>query len=182
MKTIKKVFNIYEITELKGEAKGNAIENARDEFQEMVSDFYYNEMLETFKKVAKELNVDVVGWCIGCFDRNLYIDIDITDYMELSNTEKNKLVDKVNQFIKSNQDFTITGVYTDDYFKEYFIKNNINEVTYNNLHKHITESFDWVLSKYINDIENDILNDDLMIEYSQDNEFMFLENGEFYRD
>lgn len=182
MKTIKKVFNIYEITELKGKAKENAIEHARNEFQEMVSDFYYSEMLATFKEVAKELNVDVVGWCIGCFDPNKYIHIDITDYMELPNIEKNKMVEKVNQFIKSDQDFLISGVYTDDYFKDYFIKNNINEITYNDLHKHIINSFDWVLSQYINDLENDILNDNLMIEYSKDNEFMYLENGNFYQD
>lgn len=102
--------------------------------------------------------------------------------MELSNTEKNKLVDKVNKFIKSDQDFSLTGVYTDDYFKDYFIKNNINKVTYNNLHKHIINSFDWVLNQYIDDLENDILNNDLMIEYAQDNEFLFLENGKFYQD
>lgn len=182
MKTIKKVFNIYEITELKGNAKNEAIENVRDQFQEMVSDFYYSEMLATFKEVAKELNINVVDWCIGCFDPNKYIHIDITDYMELPNIEKNKMVEKVNQFIKSDQDFLISGVYTDDYFKDYFIKNNINEVTYNNLYKHIIDSFDWVLNQYIKDLENDILNDDLMIEYSQDNEFMFLENGKFYQD
>lgn len=182
MKTITQIFNIYEIKELKGKAKNEAIENVRNGFQEMVSDFYYSEMLATFKEVAKELNVDVVGWCIGCFDTNKYIHIDITDYMELSNIEKNKLVDKVNQFIKSDYDCIFTGVYTDDYFKDYFIKNNINEVTYNNFHKHIINSFDWVLDQYINDLENDILNDDLMIEYSQDNEFLFLENGKFYQD
>lgn len=182
MKTIKKVFNIYEITELKGKTKEKAIEYSRDQFQEMVSNFYYEEMLSTFKEVAKRLNIDVVGWCIGCFDPNKYIHIDITDYMELSNKEKNKMVEKVNQFIKSDQDFLISGVYTDDYFKDYFIKNNINEVTHNDLHKHIIDSFDWVLDQYINDLENDILNDDLMIEYAQDNEFLFLENGQIYQD
>lgn len=182
MKTIKKVFNIYEITELKGNAKNEAIENVRNQFQEMVSDFYYEEMLSTFKQAAKNLNIDITDWCIGCFDPNTYININITNYMELSNTEKNKLVDKVNKFIKSDQDFSLTGVYTDDYFKDYFIKNNINKVTYNNLHKHIINSFDWVLNQYIDDLENDILNNDLMIEYAQDNEFLFLENGKFYQD
>lgn len=181
MKTIKKVFNIYEITELKGDAKENAIEHARNVFQEMVSDFYYEEMLKTFKEVAKKLNVDIVGWCIGCFDPNKYISVDITNYMELSNMEKNKMVDKVNKFIKSDYDCVFTGVYTDEYFKDYFIKNNINKVTYNNLHKHIINSFNWVLDQYINNLENDILNDDLMIEFSQDNEFMYLESGNFYQ-
>ncbi|AIA64157.1 hypothetical protein PHAGE6E_131 [Staphylococcus phage 6ec] len=181
MKTITQTFNIYEITELEEEAKQEAIEQSRNQFQEMVSDFYYDEMLSTFKEVAKNLNIDIVSWSIGCFNPNIYINLDITDYMELSNTEKNKLVDKVNQFIKSDDDCPFTGVYTDCYFNDYFIKNNINKVTYNNLHKHITESFDWVLSKYINDIENNILNDDLMIEYSQDNNFMFLENGKIYQ-
>lgn len=181
MKTITQTFNIYEITELEEEAKKEAIEQSRNQFQEMVSDFYYDEMLSTFKEVAKNLNINIVSWSIGCFNPNIYINLDITDYMELSNTEKNKLVDKVNQFIKSDDDCPFTGVYTDCYFNDYFIKNNINKVTYNNLHKHITESFDWVLSKYINDIENNILNDDLMIEYSQDNNFMFLENGKIYQ-
>lgn len=182
MKTITQTFNIYEITELKGKAKENAIEHARNEFQEMISDFYYEEMLSTFKQAAKNLNIDITDWCIGCFDPNTYININITNYMELSNTEKNKLVDKVNKFIKSDQDFSLTGVYTDDYFKDYFVKNNINKVTYNNLHKHIINSFDWVLNQYIDDLENDILNNDLMIEYAQDNEFLFLENGKFYQD
>lgn len=181
MKTITQTFNIYEITELEEEAKQEAIDQSRNQFQEMVSDFYYDEMLSTFKEVAKNLNIDIVSWSIGCFNPNIYINLDITDYMELSNTEKNKLVDKVNQFIKSDNDCPFTGVYTDCYFNDYFIKNNINKVNYNNLHKHITESFDWVLSKYINDIENNILNDDLMIEYSQDNNFMFLENGKIYQ-
>lgn len=181
MKTIKKVFNIYEITELKGNAKNEAIENVRNEFQEMVLDFYYEEMLATFKQAAKNLNIDITDWCIGCFDPNTYININITNYMELSNTEKNKLVDKVNKFIKSDQDFSLTGVYTDDYFKDYFIKNNIDKVTYNDLHKHIINSFDWVLDQYINNLENDILNDDLMIEYAQDSEFLFLENGKIYQ-
>ena len=181
MKTITQTFNIYEITELEEEAKEKAIEHSRNQFQDIVSDFYYNEMLDTFKEVAKNLNINIVDWAIGCFSPNTYINLDVTNYMELSNTEKNKLVDKVNQFIKRDNDCVFTGVYTDNYFNDYFIKNNINKVTYNNLHKHITESFYWVLSKYINDIENNILNDDLMIEYSQDNNFMFLENGKIYQ-
>lgn len=61
MKTITQTFNIYKITELKGKAKENAIEHARNEFQEMIYS-YHEEMLSTFKQAAKNLNIDITDF------------------------------------------------------------------------------------------------------------------------
>ena len=177
MKTITKQFNVYtieELAELNTEAYDEALNNVREAYTDSQIDFTYQEMKETMQEFADTFNISITDYSFGIYQPS-YINVDIDDYMELDNTEKNYLVKKANNL--PNEDYAFTGVYTDFYITDYFKE---NKVTYNDLHKHLENVLSVALRNFIKDLENDLEDDNNILEYTENNDFEFLKDGSRY--
>lgn len=186
--TITKEFKLFTLEELKADHKEvyeNILNNEREDYQEMISDFYYNEFLESIKAITKHFDIKLSHWSFGVYDYNNYMELDFESYFSLENHYRNEHVKELNDLIKiDNQWDYFTGVYTDYYFFDYFKDKNIKSVTYNDFHKHFENAIDYALDKYINDLENEIENDELIFEnlIGRNDYIMFDLDGNGYTD
>lgn len=178
MKTITNTFNVYEIEELEAvdtQAYEEAIQNVREDYTDTQIDFFYQDMKETMQEFADTFNISIRDYSFGVY-HNSYVNVDIDDYMELDNTEKKGLVKKANNL--KNEDCPFTGIHTDLYITDYFKE---NEVTYNDLHKHLEDVLHIAVRSFMNDLEDDLEDDRNILEYAINEEFEFLEDGSIYR-
>ena len=178
METITKQFNVYSLEELKAvdiEAYEEAMNNVREDYTETQIDFFYQDMEETMQEFAKVFNISLTDYSFGVY-HNSYVNVDIDDYMDLENDEKNDLVKKANNL--KNKDCPFTGIHTDLYITDYFKE---NEVTYNDLHKHLDDVLHVAVSNFMNDLENDLEDDNNILDYALNEDMEFLEDGSIYR-
>ena len=178
MKTITNTFNVYEVEELEAvdtQAYEVAMQNVREEYSENQIVFFYQDMEETMQEFADTFNISITNYSFGVY-HNSYVNVNIDDYMDLENDEKNELVKKANNL--KNEDCPFTGIHTDLYITDYFKE---NEVTYNDLHKHLEDVLDVAVRNFMNDLENDLEDDTNILEYAINEEFEFLEDGSIYR-
>ena len=178
MNTITKQFNVYSLEELKAvdtEAYEDAMDNVREAYTDTQIDFFYQDMEETMKAFADTFNISLTDYSFGVY-HNSYVNVDIDDYMDLENDEKNDLVKKANNL--KNEDCPFTGVCTDEYITDYFKE---NEVTYNDLHKHLEDVLHVAVSNFMNDLENDLEDDNNILDYALNEDMEFLEDGSIYR-
>lgn len=187
--TITKEFKLFTLEELKADHKEvyeNILNEEREDYQEMISDFYYDEFVESIKAITENFDVELSNWSFGVYNYNNYMELDFENYFSLENHYRNEHVKELNNLIKQgkNLDCEFTGVYTDNYFFDYFEDKNIKEVTYNDFHKHFENAIDYALYKYINDLENEIENDELIIEnlIGRNDYIMFDLDGNGYTD
>src|SRR5699024_3112900 len=134
MKTITKNFNVYSLEDLKTvdtEAYEVAMQNVRENYTETQIDFSYQDMEETMQASADTFSSSITDYYFKIY-HNSYVNVNIDNYMDLENDEKNELVKKANNL--KNEDCPFTGIHTDFYITDYF---KDNEVTYNDLHKHL---------------------------------------------
>lgn len=177
MKTITKKFNVYTIEELKAlntEAYDEALNNVREAYMDNQLHFFYQEMKETMKEFAKVFNISLTDYSFGVYQPS-FINVNIGDYMDLDNDEKNDLVKRANNL--KNEDCPFTGVCTDFYITDYFKE---NEVTYNDLHNHLDDVLHVAIRNYVIDLENELEDDNNILAYAIDMEFEFLEDGSIY--
>lgn len=177
MKTITKQFNVYSLEELEAvstEAYSKALDNVREVYKDTQLYFLFQDMEETIKAFAKAFNIYVIDYLIGIYLPS-YVDVDIDNYMELDNTEKKNLVKEANNL--KNEDCPFTGIHTDCYVTDYFKE---NEVTYNDLHKHLEDVLGVAVRSFVNDLENDLEDDRNILEYAVEHDFEFLEDGSIY--
>ncbi|WBF81703.1 hypothetical protein [Staphylococcus virus vB_SurM-PSU5] len=178
MKTITKQFNVYSLEELKAvdtEAYEEAMNNVREDYTETQIDFFYQDMEETMQEFAKVFNISIRDYSFGIY-HNSYVNVDTDDYMDLDNEEKNKLVKEANNL--KNEDCPFTGIHTDLYITDYFKE---NEVSYNDLHKHLDDVLHVAVSNFMNDLENDLEDDTNILEFAINEEFEFLVDGTIYK-
>lgn len=178
MKTIKKQFNVYSLEELKAvdtEAYEVAMQNVRENYTETQIDFFYQDMEETMKAFADTFNISLTDYSFTIY-HNSYVNVNIDDYMDLDNGEKKDLVKKANNL--KNEDCPFTGVCTDEYITDYFKE---NEVTYNDLHKHLEDVLHVAVRNFMNDLEDDLEDDNNILEYALNEDMEFLEDGSIYR-
>lgn len=178
MKTIKKQFNVYSLEELKAldtEAYEVAIQNVREDYTETQIDFFYQDMEETMQEFADTFNISITDYSFGVY-HNSYVNVNIDDYMDLDNGEKKDLVKKANSL--QYEDCSFTGVTTDEYITDYFKE---NEVTYNDLHKHLEDVLHVAVRNFMNDLENDLEDDTNILDYAINEDLKFLEDGSIYR-
>ncbi|WP_368873821.1 hypothetical protein [Staphylococcus haemolyticus] len=183
MQTITKIYQIYTIEELKETKPGSystALENIRDHYQDSQTQFLLDDLNQTFLQLAYLLNITINHYSYGLFNYNNYIDININDFVELPNNFKKDIVNQLNDLIENNS--YLCGLWCDDYLLDYFKSKNIMKLTCNDVHKHFELMFDYILNSVIDDLENDVLNDELMIEFSNEYDIQFLENGEIFKD
>ena len=125
---------------------------------------------------ADTFSISITDYSFGIY-HNSYVNVNIDDYMDLENDEKNELVKKANNL--KNEDCPFTGIHTDFYITDYF---KDNEVTYNDLHKHLDDVLHIAVRNFMNDLENDLEDDTNILEFAINEEFEFLEDGSIYRD
>ena len=177
MKTITKQFNVYEIEELEAvdtQAYEEAMNNVREAYKDTQLYFLYQDMEETLEAFAKTFDITIVDYLLGIYLPS-YVITDIDDYMDLNNTEKNNLVKEANNL--KNEDCPFTGIHTDCYITDYFKE---NEVTYNDLHKHLEDVLGVAVRNFVNDLEDDLEDDRNILEYAVEHDFEFLEDGSIY--
>lgn len=178
MKTITKQFNVYSLEELKAvdiEAYEDAMENVREAYTDTQIDFFYQDMEETMKEFAKVFNISLTDYSLGVY-HNSYVNVNIDDYMDLDNGDKKDLVKKANHL--QNEDCPFTGVCTDEYITDYFKE---NEVTYNDLHKHLEDVLHVAARNFVNDLEDELEDDTNILDYAIEEDTEFLEDGSIYR-
>lgn len=124
---------------------------------------------------AEAFNLSIRDYSFGIYHKN-YVDVNTEYYMDLDNGDKNDLVKEANNL--KNEDCPFTGIHTDLYITDYFKE---NEVTYNDLHKHLDDVLHVAVSNFMNDLENDLENDKNILEFAINEEFEFLEDGRIYR-
>ena len=179
MKTVVKEFNVYNLEELKAVdtvAYDEALDNVREAYTENQIAFFYQDMEETMKGFADTFNISITDYSFGVY-HNSYVNVNIEDYMDLDNGEKKDLVKKANNL--QYEDCPFTGIHTDLYITDYFKE---NEVTYNDLHKHLEDVLHVAVRNFMNDLENDLEDDTNLLEYTVNEELKFLEDGSIYRD
>lgn len=177
MKTITNTFNVYSVEELEAvdaQAYEEAMNNVRESYSETQLTFFCEDMEETMKAFAKAFNITIRDYSFGVYHPS-YVNVDIDDYMELDNTEKNNLVKEANNL--KNEDCPFTGIHTDCYITDYFKE---NEVTYNDLHKHLEDVLGVAVRNFVNDLEDDLEDDRNILEYAVEHDFEFLEDGSIY--
>lgn len=178
MKTITKQFNVYSLEELKAvdiEAYEDAMDNVREAYTDTQIDFFYQDMEETMKAFADTFNISLTDYSFTIY-HNSYVNVNIDDYMDLDNGEKKDLVKKANNL--KNEDCPFTGVCTDEYITDYFKE---NEVTYNDLHKHLEDVLHVAVRNFMNDLEDDLEDDNNILEYAVNEDMEFLKDGSIYR-
>lgn len=177
MKTITKQFNVYSLEELKAvdtEAHEVAMQNVREAYTDTQIDFSYQDMEETMQVFAEAFNIAIRDYSFGIYHKS-YVNVETDYYMDLENDEKNDLVKEANNL--KNEDCPFTGIHTDLYITDYFKE---NEVTYNDLHKHLDDVLHVAVSNFMNDLENDLENDKNILEFAITEEFEFLVDGSIY--
>ena len=178
MKTITKQFNVYSLEELKAvdtEAYEDAMDNVREAYTDTQIDFFYQDMEETMKAFADTFNISLTDYSFTIY-HNSYVNVNIDDYMDLDNGEKKDIVKKANNL--KNEDCPFTGVCTDEYITDYFKE---NEVTYNDLHKHLEDVLHVAVRNFMNDLEDDLEDDNNILEYAVNEDMEFLKDGSIYR-
>ena len=178
MKTITKQFNVYSLEELKAvdtEAYEDAMDNVREAYTDTQIDFFYQDMEETMKAFADTFNISLTDYSFTIY-HNSYVNVNIDDYMDLDNGEKKDLVKKANNL--KNEDCPFTGVCTDEYITDYFKE---NEVTYNDLHKHLEDVLHVAVRNFMNDLEVNLEDDNNILEYAVNEDMEFLKDGSIYR-
>lgn len=179
MKTITQKFNIYSLEELKALDKESyevAMQNVREAYTDSQIDFSYQDMEETMQVFAEAFNIAISDYSFGIYHKN-YVNVETDYYMDLENDKKNELVKEANNL--KNEDCPFTGIHTDLYITDYFKE---NEVTYNDLHKHLDDVLHVAVSNFMNDLENDLENDKNILEFALNEDMKFLEDGSIYRD
>ena len=179
MKTIKKQFNVYSLEELKAldtEAYEVAIQNVREDYTENQITFFYQDMEETMQEFAKVFNISLTDYSFTIY-HNSYVNVNIDDYMDLDNGDKKDLVKKANNL--KNEDCPFTGIHTDLYITDYFKE---NEVTYNDLHKHLEDVLHVAVRNFMNDLEDELEDDTNILDYAIDGDFEFLDDGSIYKE
>lgn len=178
MKTITKQFNVYSLEELKAvdtEAYEDAMDNVREAYTDTQIDFFYQDMEETMKAFADTFDISLTDYSFTIY-HNSYVNVNIDDYMDLDNGEKKDLVKKANNL--KNEDCPFTGVCTDEYITDYFKE---NEVTYNDLHKHLEDVLHVAVRNFMDDLEDDLEDDNNILDYALNEDMEFLEDGSIYR-
>lgn len=184
MKTITKVFKVYDINEIEKIGKEN-MKNAMESLTGYVDDivqFDFDDYERTMKAVAERFNIKILDYSFGLFQYGNHVYSSIAEYMESSNAEKNSMVAEINKMIKDKELFNdeFTGVWSDYYFIKYFTENEIEEVTYNDLHFHLRDLLGGMTSIFIKDKEEQHLSDKFRREIAIENNMYFYEDGTLY--
>ncbi|MFQ3543599.1 hypothetical protein Q7A53_05890 [Halobacillus rhizosphaerae] len=175
---------IYTIDELKKENKQgfeNALQNISERRVQSFMDHYSSEMMDTLEAVAEKFYMEIMNYNYDLFSTS-HITVNIDDYMELENSEKNNLVQWLKDNLQSGKDGScpFTGVcYDADFFDQIEQLSN-GDINYNNLHVLIPDAIEKTLNKILKYEGDNILNDNDNFRYAQEMELEFLESGEIY--
>lgn len=180
MREITHIFNVYTIDELKEDALLKAISVVNDRRHEDMIEFNVDSFIKSAEAFAKRFSFQIVDYSIGFFSQSTYITVYSTDYMHLSNEEKNRLVKELNATYleETHGKCSLTGTYTDCLFFDYF--KDRGGTSYNTLHKDLRQAFTYALKNFVKDSESTLLDLEYTKTYANESEMEFLESGALY--
>lgn len=182
MKTITKSFNVYTYEELVKLGNTGAIkkanQNIMEDMEERIYNVYWHEFEDSLKEFAKVLGTSIQDYSFDLFSLS-YITFDLEEHKDNDNTFKNEAIKELNNY-KKWHDIEYTGVYTDMYISKYLTKYYPNGLTYNDLTTIVKNAPQAMLKAFQNDNVVDILNEKEYIEYADNREWSFMENGTLY--
>ena len=177
-----KEYTIYTIEELTGEAYTRAIQDVQEDKLHAFNEWTSEEFAKSIAGFLEKFNCDHGDMYIDVYDHGRsYIEVLTTNYFELSNKERNELVSWLNDNIETGSQGTcpFTGVFTDCYVFDYFIKEN-RGTSYNTLHKDIREAVDYALEAFLDSELENITDESECERYANDMDFEFTADGERY--
>lgn len=180
MRTITTTTNVFEITGLTGSALEKAINQIQERRTDDAVELYTEEFLKSARNFAEKFGFTITNWSVGFFDYNNFLTVNSDQYFELTNEDKNDLVKLMNDTYKEESDgeCSLTGVYTDCYFFDYFKEKK--GTSYNTFHKDIPAAMQAALKQFVSDQEQDLTNDEYAKQYANDMEMEFLQDGSIF--
>lgn len=182
MRTIITKTNIYTIDELKKldeNAYENALKNLRERWHSDIMEFDWSEVKESLTKFLELFSLRIYDYQVGLYSPS-YITDNSEEYRERSNYEINEDVKTLNKWLKSELYDDLTGVWSDYTVFSYFTKNNIKEVSYNDIHKHLQEISSNTLVEFIDMGETNLESEEYLLDYAYNTDAEFTEYGDFH--
>lgn len=182
MRTIVEEYKVYSIEELKDVnelAYRTALENVSRQWTNDIMDFDWNDFKDSLTAFLDVFNLKITDYSVSLYYHS-FIYTNADDYREKhSNVEINEHVKELNEMIKKDH-IELTGVWTDYIVMRYFEDTDIEEVTYNDIHKHLDNIAQWSLSEFKHLSEENISSEKWLVDYAQNQDWEFDENGEIH--
>src|SRR5699024_3477021 len=183
MRTVIEEYKVYDIAELKKVDElsyRTALENLSRQWANDIMEFDWYDFKDSLTAFLSVFNLKITDYSVSLYDHS-YIYTNANDYREKhSNAEINEHVKELNEMIKKADCIDITGVWSDYIVMRYFENTDIKEVTYNDIHKHLDNIAQWSLSEFKKLSEENISTEKWLIDYAQNQDLEFDENGEKY--
>lgn len=177
-----KEFTIYTIDELTGEARNHAIKDVQEDKLHAFNEYTSEEFATSVSKFLEKFGCSHGDMYLDVYNHGQsYIEVLTDNYFEQTNQERNELVKWLNDNIQAGSDGScpFTGVFTDCYLFDYFIKED-RGTSYNTLHKDIREAVDYALQAFLDSELENITDESECERYANDMGFEYLSNGERY--
>lgn len=179
MRTVTYTKNYYTIDELTGNAREEALRQISDKWSNDIMEIDFYDLLESIKSFLNIFKLSVTDYEVSLFFPSFIYD-DVEYYRERESSEINADVQSLNKLLLNTDDCTLTGVYTDFYIFDYFRKNKISKVTYNNIHKHLSNISEFALTEFLKDNEENLTTEKHLKDYAYTYDLEFDEDGEIY--
>lgn len=195
MKYYKQILKLYTIDELKEDYPNiyrNVLNKTRDEYIFKFYEFQCNDFLNSMNKWCENFNHNLNYYNIDVefdyFDIKIANDENQNDYMNLTNFEKINLIKYFNHLLDNalnDSGFELpfskfTGYYTDYYIFEYFKRNNIKELSFNNFHKEFKNAITYAFKIFVHEEYKTFHDDKEIIELEELSKIYFDDKGVFY--
>lgn len=167
----------FRINELTEDAYSVALENIESELE---ARFYENDVAEFVKSVrvfCDKFDLRLIDVDIQIFSRS-YVNIGLGGSWEddESALEHIRTINET-KLEESHGKCSLTGVYTDPMLFDYFVKRG-DLVLDDNVEDEISTAINKGLDSFVTDLENTLSSNKNLIEFAEDNEFRFDEDGE----
>lgn len=170
---------LYTIDELPEPAKRQAFSAVSERYAEDFVDFYSVEFLDSAKAFAERFGMEVTDWSLDLYGPS-HVTVSPGGYFHLSNGERNALVTGLNESYldESHGTCSLTGVYTDCFFFDYFVKNG--KTSYNTLHKDVLAAVEFAVNAWMHDERTNVSDKEVLTGLANTREIEFYEDGTVY--
>ncbi|RPF54746.1 hypothetical protein [Abyssicoccus albus] len=181
MKKFIEVIEAYEIGELSGEAKIEAINIVRDIYTE--DEFMWsNDLVKTLEKVTSLLNGNLSNYSIDLYGRST---VDVGNiyggYWYYEEKEEEDLPDFLKEFNNIKEladDWSLTGVYTDNYVYSAMSNADLSKLDKDSdIDDFLSEVLTEAVVDFVNEIKDNAYNDNFIEQYSAEMGYKFNKYG-----
>ena len=175
-RTIVKTFEVFEMKELSGIARKNAIEATSRQAQDFWGSHEAYELVRSMEKAANTFGLKITSYSLGLFDSaEVVLDSSLFDQEQAEYA-----IEWIREHYKKGQDGSnpFTGCYFDCYFFDFF--GDELESTPDTILEDIESAIGFMLERAIDSAETDMLDEAYMADYARDNDFEFTADGDLY--